>query len=167
MRREALVRFDGGSPGQRPLPLSGRGDNPGVRSDGDSPKNGGDRDTPLKKGRGGTKRVRIPPAGRALRCACNAAGVGTSDLSDQTDRAEYRRPGDRPKKRRPGRAQPREARNEALASEARRRRCRTANSPPRGLPESFCVLLGENSWPLWARGDYAGVTPRTYGVGVE
>ena len=52
------------------------------------PPNGGDWDTPSIEGRGGTKRVGIPPAGQALRCACNAAGVGTSDLGDETDRAE-------------------------------------------------------------------------------
>src|SRR3954470_14139147 len=38
MRREALVRFDGGSPGQRPH--TSCGDNPGVLSDGKCPERG-------------------------------------------------------------------------------------------------------------------------------
>lgn len=62
---------------------------------------------------------------------------------DQTGPTD--RPGDRPTKRRPGRAQPREARTpKRLPVRPTRRRCRTAKSPHRRVPESFCVLLGEN-----------------------
>src|SRR5690349_6176891 len=102
MRREALVRFDGGSPGQRTCfkdtetnrafyPMELPPDERGRR--GNASSRGG--------GRGGAKRVRIPPAGRALRRARNAAGVGTSDLGDETDRADLEARGPPERKRRP------------------------------------------------------------------
>lgn len=164
MRREALVRFDGGSPGQRSRSF-GSEDKPGVLFDGVTPQEGNPERgrqgnaSSERGGRDGAKRVRIPPAGRALRSRVQRGWRGDfrSERSDGPGR--NRRPGDRPKEN-GGREELNHERREntkRLPVRPDRRRCRTANSPSRWVPESFCVLLGENSRDL--RGDYAGVTP--------
>lgn len=83
---------------------------------------------------------------RGVRCDARTTRLAWGPPSWATRRTgPIRRPGDRPRKG--GREELNHERREteALASEARRRRCRTANSLPRWIPESFCVLLGENS----------------------
>jgi len=133
-----------------------------------SPKNGGDREMPLREERPWWCEAGENPA----------RGVSVETRAQRGWRGDFRSersdgPGRNPKargppegKRRPGRAQPREARTwKRLPVRPDRRRCRTANSPSRWVPESFCVLLGENSRPSarrLCRGD-----SRTYGMGVE